>query len=419
MRLSQSFFVTQRNYSDELTTVSHRLMVQAGMLFQVTGGIYIIGHFLTKVIQKITDLVRTEMNTIDAQEISMPILQPKSLWVESRRWDQYKNQGLMFTLRDRKEAEYCLSPTNEELAVDFIRNRIISYRQLPCAIYQFGEKFRDEIRPRFGLMRGREFTMKDAYSFHESPKDLEEWYAKFRNAYANVLNRLNLRFGIVEADNGEMGGTKSEEFMAIADAGEDELVFCSSCGSAVNVEKAGKKDQCTKCGSMEIRISRGIEIGHIFQLGGYYSKNMGLTFTSKDGTEEPIIMGCYGMGISRLAAAVVEQSHDENGIIWPSVIAPFDAIVIPARPSEIAVNAAIRLYEDLKDQGIDCILDDRDASAAVKFKDADLTGIPWKIIVGKTFESNGEVELKDRRSKNSTQMKPDNVARFLLENQGD
>ncbi|HCF27828.1 MAG TPA: proline--tRNA ligase [Cyanobacteria bacterium UBA11049] len=597
MRLSQMLFVTLREDPAEAEIPSHRLLVRAGYIRRIGSGVYAYLPLMWRVLQKVSQIVREEMNATGAQECLLPQIQPAELWRESGRWDTYtKAEGTMFALKDRQERELGLGPTHEEVICTIARDTIRSYRQLPQHFYQIQTKFRDEIRPRFGLMRGREFIMKDSYSFNADEESLKKTYQDMYQAYSNMLRRCGLAFRAVQADSGAIGGAESQEFMVLADAGEDEVLYTDDGKYAANVEKAvslpadwepspfttyekretpgtetiEKLCQFLKCSSTQVvknvlyqavydngmnvlvlvsirgdrevnevklqneltslasqygaktllaltvpdaesqqkwaakplplgyiapdladdyittpsgtkgqevhskflrlvdktvvdlknfvtganesnyhvvganwseqfalpqkvvdvnkaragdraihdssqtlKSARGIEIGHIFQLGTKYSKAMGATYTNEQGEEVPLVMGCYGVGVSRLAQAVVEQSYDKDGIIWPVAIAPYQVIIcIPNIADTQQVQAAEKLYERLHQAGIETLLDDRDERAGVKFKDADLIGIPYRIVTGRSL-ANGKVEVILRRTHQSQEIALDEVATTL------
>ena len=547
MRYSQMYLPTGRETPSDAEVVSNQLMIRAGMIRKLTSGIYSYLPFGYRVIRKVEQIIREEMNQAGAQEVHMPMVQPAELWQESGRWTHYGKELLRF--RDRNGREYCLGPTHEEVITDLVRHDIKTYRQLPCNLYQIQTKFRDEVRPRFGVMRCREFGMKDAYSFDTDEAGAEKSYEKMFAAYNNIFRRCGLNFRPVEADSGSIGGSFSHEFMVMADSGEDSIVFCQNCDYAANMEKAeipapknetqaqkdflpmesvetpgvrtidevssflgvspaqilktlifnadekpvavlirgdhevneikvknylganelalanddmiieatgaprgfagavGIKtriiadhsvvnivnlvtganredyhlknvnigrdfkvdsyadlrvaqagDTCPRCGGT-IRIARGIEVGHVFKLGTKYSQAMKASYLDKDGKEKIMIMGCYGIGIGRTVAACIEQNHDEYGIIWPMALAPYTVIVTPVNINEPDVmKASGDIYTDLLTSGVEAILDDRDERAGVKFKDADLIGIPLRIVVGAKNLVQGNVELKIRKT---------------------
>ncbi len=583
MRLSQMLFVTLRETPAEAEIPSHQLLLRAGYIRRIGSGLYAYLPLMLRVLNKISQIVREEMNATGAQECLLPQLQPSELWKESGRWDTYtKAEGIMFALTDRQDRQLALGPTHEEVITTVGKEMIRSYRQLPLHLYQIQSKFRDEIRPRFGLMRGREFIMKDGYSFHTDEASLKQTYQEMDRAYRNMFSRCGLAFRAVEADSGAIGGSGSQEFMILADAGEDEVLYTEDGKYSANVEKAtslppdaavssfstyekldtpgtatiatlaeflkcsptvivknvlyeavydngttvlvlvstrGDQDvnevklqnELTKLASqyqastlLNLRVpdetaqkqwaakplplgyiapdlsddyikpnknlipkflrmvdqtvvelknfvtgsnesgfhvvganwgeqfelpkivvdvrsamagdralhdptqtlqtARGIEVGHIFQLGTKYSQAMGATYTSESGEELPMYMGCYGVGVSRLAQAAVEQSYDKDGIIWPVAIAPYQAIVIIPNISDSAqVEAAEKLYQQLKQAGVETLLDDRKERAGVKFKDADLVGIPYRIVTGRSLKS-GKVEVVQRATKESQEI---------------
>lgn len=547
MRYSQMLLPTTKETPSEAEVVSHQLLLRGGFIRKLTSGIYTYLPLGLAAIQKVAQIVREEMNRAGAQELLMPMVQPADLWRESGRWQKYGTELLRFV--DRHERESCLGPTHEEVITDLARRELQSYRQLPKNLYQIQTKFRDEIRPRFGLMRGREFIMKDAYSFDVSNEAAEESYRKMYDAYHRIFARCGLDFRAVEADTGTIGGSFSHEFMVLARTGEDTLVICEQCDYAANVEKArvvlsdgennrpaqtlelqkvatpGMKkvenvaaflnvqpkniiktmiyiadgepvaalvrgdrevqpvklknllgatevelgddqrvydmtklpvgylgpvnlpirmvadqevmamadcvcganekqfhltgvqpgrdfqpavsgdlrqiaddDSCPSCGG-QLRLTEGIEVGHIFKLGTAYSDMMHATFQDSEGQEKSLVMGCYGIGVSRVVAAAIEQNHDENGIVFPLPIAPFQVIILNLGVNGEKITAAAdKLYGDLQQRGIEVLYDDRDERPGSKFKDADLIGIPYRVTVGKIFEKEGKVEIRQRRN---------------------
>ncbi|MGA7826330.1 MAG: proline--tRNA ligase [Geobacteraceae bacterium] len=546
MRYSNYFIPTVKETPADAEVVSHQLMLRAGMIRKLAAGIYNYLPLGLRSIRKVENIVREEMNRAGAIEILMPSVIPAELWQESERWEQYGKELLRFN--DRKDAQFCLGPTHEEVVTDLVRREIKSYRQMPINLYQIQSKFRDEIRPRFGLMRGREFIMKDAYSFDVNEKAADLSYEKMYQAYRRIFERCGLKFRAVEADTGSIGGSSSHEFMVLADSGEDAIVSCSACEYAANVEKAearpieaaehadarplervatpdkrtieevseflgvhasamiktlvlladgepvvalvrgdhelneiklknalgctelemagdevvtkvtgapvgfagpvglttkivadlavkGMKnsatggnekdlhlknvnmerdftvsrfadirnvvhgDACPRCKDGILEMWRGIEVGHVFKLGTKYSKALKATFLDADGKDQTIFMGCYGIGIGRTVAACVEQNNDANGIIFPLPIAPFHCIISALNIKEEPVREASELiYSQLVEAGVEVLLDDRDERPGFKFKDADLIGIPLRIVVGNKNLAEGKVELKDRKS---------------------
>ncbi len=580
MRLNEMLFVTLRETPAEAEIPSHQLLLRAGYIRRIGSGIYAYMPLMWRVLQKVSQIVREEMNATGAQECLLPQLQPSQLWQESGRWDTYtKAEGIMFSLTDRSDRELGLGPTHEEVITTIARETIRSYRQLPLNLYQIQTKFRDEIRPRFGLMRGREFIMKDAYSFHADEASLKRTYQAMDQAYRNIMTRCGLKFRPVDADSGAIGGSGSQEFMILAEAGEDEILYTEDGNYAANTEKAvslppdledspfssyeklatpdtetiaklaevvkcsptvivknvlyevlydngmtvlvlinirGDRDvnevkltnELTKLASQykgktiisltvpdaaaqkkwaakdlplgyiapdldddyivasktvaknflrlvdrtvvdaknfvtganevgyhvvganwgdnftlpELQVdiqeakagdraihdprqilssARGIEAGHIFQLGTKYSEAMGANFTNEQGKTEPLWMGCYGVGVSRMAQAAVEQSHDQDGIIWPVAIAPYHVVVIVPNISDAEKMAAgEKLYQEFQQAGVEVLFDDRKERAGVKFKDSELVGIPYRVVTGRSL-SEGKVEVVKRATKES------------------
>lgn len=563
MRYSEMFLPTGREVPSDAEVASHQLMLRAGLIRKLTSGIYTYLPVGYRVIRKVEQIIREEMDRAGAQELHMPMVQPADLWKESGRWEFYGKELLRF--RDRRDAECCLGPTHEEVITDLVRNEVKSYRQLPLNLYQIQTKFRDEIRPRFGVMRCREFGMKDAYSFDADEAGAEESYKKMFDAYNRIFERCGLLFRPVEADTGSIGGSYSHEFLVVAESGEDAMAYCSSCGYAANLEKAevarpkdgisdekqflpieevltpdvrtieevcrflkvqphdviktliysadGKAlavlvrgdeevneikvknhlrcdvlemavddmikdvagsprgfvgpigikcqviadyslmnrinmvagankedhhlknininrdfkvaeyadlrvvrqgDLCPRC-TGEIKFARGIEVGHVFKLGTKYSKAMKALYLDRNGKEQLMVMGCYGIGIGRTMAACVEQHYDEDGIIWPMSIAPYHVIITPVNMNEASLaEASQHLYQSLQSEGIDVILDDRDERAGVKFKDADLLGIPLRITVGPKRLVEGKVEVKIRKSGEVLALSLDETVKFVV-----
>ncbi|MBQ3641246.1 proline--tRNA ligase [bacterium] len=572
MRMSNLFVQTLREFPSDAEVMSHKLLVRAGYIRKLANGIYNYLPLMWRVLKKVENIVREEMDKAGAQELLMPFVQPAELWTESGRWDVYGKE--LMRLKDRHNREMCLGPTHEEVITSIGREGIRSYKQLPVNLYQIQSKFRDEIRPRFGLLRGREFIMKDAYSFDADQEGLEKSYKIMADAYKRIFERCGLETKMVQSDSGAIGGSVSHEFMVLVNeeaennAGENDVFYCTKCGYSANsnhavsvlnpVETDGKfakaeivdtpniksieelaeflkvpqsvickalvyvvdgkyvvalirgdrtaeetklmnqfagndiriarndeieeimqnsglnavagfigpkglkgveiiadetvkdlknfviginqtdkhlvganwgvdvelprtadiclveeGDKCVDCGS-ELKVTKGIEVGNIFQLGTKYSKAMNATFTDKDGQEKPFIMGCYGIGISRTAAAAVERHHDEHGIKWPLAIAPYTVIVVPvSNQDETQMSVAEDIYKKLLDANIEVIIDDRDERAGVKLKDADLIGIPYRITVGKTIK-DGFVEFKTRSTDETINITPDEAIQKIL-----
>lgn len=393
MRLSQYFLPTLKDNPADAVVASHQLMIRAGMIRQVTAGIYNWLPLGLKVLQKVENVVRAEMNKAGAQEIFMPMIQPAELWQETGRWD--KMDAELCRIKDRHDRDFCLGPTHEEIVTDLYRNNVQSYKQLPVMLYQIQTKFRDEVRPRFGLMRGREFMMKDCYSFDVDKDAALESYETMRKAYHAIFKRLGLDFRQVLADTGAIGGNYSHEFHVLAESGEDDLLFDPNGEYAVNVEKFDASE--CPCDEDELQKKKGIEVGHIFLLEDTYSKPMDATVALQDGSSKPVTMGCYGIGVSRVVAAAIEQNNDENGIIWPAAMAPFHVGIINMRIDDEAVNAAVEtLEQQLKEKGLDVLIDDRKEGAGKKFADMDLIGLPWQAVIGPRGLKEGKVEWKNR-----------------------
>lgn len=545
MRASQLYAPTLRETPAEAEVVSHQLMLRAGMIRKAAGGVYTYMPLALRILRKIESIVRQEMDAKGGQELLMPIIQPAEMWQETGRWNVYGDE--MFRLKDRHNRDFCLGPTHEEMITTLVRSDVRSYRQLPLKLYQIQNKYRDERRPRFGLMRGREFIMKDLYSFDKDEDGLNKTYNDMYEAYTNVFNRCGLTFRAVEADAGAIGGSGTHEFMVIADAGEAAIVYCSKCDYAANVEKAelkpiqmpeevlktlttvdtpgtksieavtallgicadntiktivyntdkgivlalvrgdhevneikvqnivdcltieladekiitevlgsnsgfigpvgtkcsmvvadttvmnlynavcgansvdqhyinvnpkrdftptkiadirliGENDPCPHC-ALPVQTARGIEVGQVFKLFTKYSKALKATYLDDNGREAPMVMGCYGIGVSRTMAAAIEQHNDESGIVWPAAIAPYHVVIVPiSTKDEVQMSFANTIYQDLNACGIEAVFDDRNERPGVKFKDADLIGYPLKVTVGPKATNESVIEVKVRRT---------------------
>jgi len=555
------FMPTMKEVPKEAEVISHKLMLKAGYIRRLSSGIYTWLPLGLKSVRKVEEIIREEMNKKGAQEILMPLVQPKELWVESKRWDKYGKELLRFV--DRNERELCLAPTHEEVVTDLVRREVRSYKDLPINLYQIQTKFRDEVRPRFGVMRGREFTMKDAYSFDIDEIGAEKSYMDMFDAYSHIFRRCGLQFRAVEADTGQIGGSFSHKFMVLADTGEDIIISCDTCDYAANLEKAETEvlnkaiplkkgvfskietpmmrkveevssflnvpvgrlvktiiyktdkgpigvlvrgdreinetklrnllsleyleladnatieeitggpigfsgpigldipvyadrdveymedfvvggnekdihfidvnpkdfsvkgyfdlkfakegDVCPKCKGSLVS-TRGIEVGHIFKLGLKYSKALNAKFLDRDGKEQYIVMGCYGIGVGRTVAAAIEQGHDDNGIIMPMAIAPFEVNVLPVNSSNHeCMELANKIYSELLEKGVDAMLDDRDERPGVKFKDCDLIGIPLRVTIGEKNLKEGYVEIKLRKERDSLRVKKEEIVERAVE----
>lgn len=570
MKMSKLFVQTLREFPSDAEVISHKMLARAGYIRKLTSGVYNFLPLMWRVLKKVENIVRDEMDKAGAQELLMPFVQPKELWVESGRWEAYGKE--LMRLKDRHNREMCLGPTHEEIITSIARDVLKSYKQLPTNLYQIQSKFRDEVRPRFGLLRGREFIMKDAYSFATSQEELEKEYANMWQAYTNIFNRCGLDTKAVQSDSGAIGGSVSHEFMVITDtdAGENDVFYCDECDYAANsnhavstlpesivegnftksevvdtpnthsieelceylkipatiilktlvyivdkkpvlalirgdkqveetkllnavggmeirIATAGEIEElmqnngfnaipgfigpkgfknvtiiadntvkelknfvvgvnqndkhlvganfddlalsdvkfedirlveagelCPQCGK-PLKVTRGIEVGNIFQLGTKYSKPMNAVYLDADGKAKPYIMGCYGIGISRTAAAAVEAHHDDWGIKWPLAIAPYHVVIVPvSTKDELQMNTATKMYEELLAAGVEAVLDDRDERPGVKFKDADLIGFPYRITVGKTI-NEGNVEFVVRATGEKTAIKPEDAVKNVID----
>ena len=409
MLLSKLLLPTLKDAPQEAEVISHKLMLRAGMIRKVASGIYTWLPLGLKVLRKIENIVREEMDASGAQEVFMPMVQPRELWEETKRWDKMGPE--LLRIKDRHDRDFCLGPTHEEVITDVIRSNVKSYKELPLNIYQIQTKFRDEVRPRYGIMRGREFLMKDSYSFNIDEESLQETYLTMRDTYKKVLERMDLEYRISAADSGAIGGDSSEEFHVLADNGEDTIAVSDASEFAINTELLLKDGEDIKTlegkpspdGNGTIQIKKGIEVGHIFKLGEIYADSMKANVLNKEGKASTLFMGCYGIGVSRLVAAAIEQNNDDKGIIWPHRIAPYDINIIAIgydKNQEIA-TAANDLYGQLKEMGYEVLLDDRKDGYGTKIKDSELIGIPLNIIIGKQFTENKEVELKSRSGESS------------------
>jgi len=409
MKASQFYISTLKEAPQEAELVSHQFMIRAGLIRRLGSGLYSWMPIGLRILKKIENIIRDEMNRAGALELLMPAIQPKELWDETNRWEVFGPQ--MLKISDRHERLFCFGPTHEEVITDIVRKEIKSYKQLPINFYQIQTKFRDEIRPRFGVMRAREFMMKDSYSFHSSLDSLKETYQVMYETYKKIFDRIGLNYRAVQADNGAIGGDGSHEFHVLADSGEDEIVYDESSDFAANIEVAKNhpdKDKFKTC--------RGIEVGHIFQLGTKYSEAMQAEFIDQDGESKPMIMGCYGIGVSRIIAAAIEQNYDADGMILPKSIAPFEVIITPIglEKNDEVLKVSLDLYEDLIDKGVDVILDDRGLRPGVMFSEAELLGIPFRITISEKLLKDGKFEFKARASSANQLLDKDALLKIIL-----
>jgi prolyl-tRNA synthetase len=393
MKYSKLFVKTLNQPPKDADTVNHKLLVQAGFVDQLMAGVYSYLPLGLRVLKNIEQVVREEMDEIGGQEILMPVLHPKNIWETTKGWD---NIDVLFKLKSRTDKEYALGQSEEEVVTPLVMQHVKSYQQLPQAVYQIHWKFRDELRSKSGILRGREFYMKDMYSFHETQEDFDRFYETAKKAYLRVYERLGLVAKVTEASGGNFTEKVSYEFMILTDAGEDDILYCTACEFCVNVEiaKVAEGDDCPKCGKAKLEKARASEAGNVFDLGQKYPKDFQLTYAAKDGSQKYPIMGCYGIGISRIMGIIVEKMHDEKGILWPENVAPYQVHVVSIRANERAEE----LYKELQKAGIGVLFDDReDVAPGAKFADADLIGIPVRLVVSpKTGE---QVEWKLRTEK--------------------
>jgi len=417
MYWSKYFIPTLKEVPLGTEAVSHQLLLRAGLVHMLTSGVYSYLPLGLKVLSKVEKIIREEMNAIGARELLLPVLHPLELWKQTGRDETLKE--VMIKFKDNRGRDMCLGPTHEEVITDLVKGFVQSYRQLPLVLYQIQTKFRDELRTRFGIVRACEFIMKDAYSFDRNKEGLEKNYQLMYGAYKNIFQRLGLEVVIIEADSGAMGGDVSHEFMVPAPIGEDNVILCSKCdfqGAVTDAQHKGKS--CPKCKKGKLKKHVAIELGHIFQLGTKYSAAQGALFLDEDGKQKPIIMGCYGIGVSRMIAAIIEKNNDEKGIIWPKEISPFDVELLPIFPAkndkEIR-EAVSQYYNELMGQGYEVLLDDREESAGRKFNDADLIGIPLRVTIGKRYLSEGKVEIKIRRTGEERIVEKDKLQQMIME----
>lgn len=408
MEQSRYFLKTSKTKPADDTSVNAVLLEQGGFVQKVMAGVYTYLPLGWKVLSKIENIVREEMNAIGGQEMFMPSLHPKTNWETTGRW---KEMDVLFKIKSQHGYEYALGPTHEEIVTPAAQSIIGSYKDLPLAVYQIQTKFRDEPRAKSGLLRGREFRMKDLYSFHTTEEDLQNYYDKVAMpAYEKIFQRLGLQALLTEASGGTFSKF-SHEFQVEIENGEDTIYVCKKCGLAKNKEIFEKGVKCTKCGSSEFRETTASEVGNIFPLKTKYSSAFNLTYTDQDGTKKPVIMGCYGIGTSRLMGVLVEKFHDDKGIIWPTSAAPFQVHLLGLNLDKQEVKSATeQLYQNLLDSGCEVLYDDREVSAGNKFADADLIGIPYRIVVSsKTLEQQA-VEMKKRNEDKTELVKMDKVA---------
>ena len=439
MRLSQYFLPVLKETPKEAQIASHRLMLRAGMIQQSSAGIYSWLPLGKRVLDKITTIVREEQDRAGALEILMPTLQPAEIWQESGRYDDYGAE--MLRIRDRHDRDMLYGPTNEEQVTDIFRTRVRSYKSLPLNLYHIQWKFRDEVRPRFGIMRGREFLMKDAYSFDLDADAARTAYNKMFVSYLKTFARMGLTAIPMEADTGPIGGDMSHEFIILAETGESGVFFHKDwleTDLLADIDydsdlqpfvdrftsiyaRADEKHDPANCpvAAGDLMSMRGIEIGHIFYFGTKYSAAMGASVTGPDGKPVPVHMGSYGIGVSRLVGGIIEASHDDKGIIWPESVAPFGVAVVNLKPGDAACDSTAEvLYQQLQAARLDPLLDDRDERPGAKLAAMDLIGIPWQIVVGPRGLEQGQVEVKHRKSGKTVEISPQNAVEMVQQRNG-
>ena len=393
MRQSELFTHIERNAPKDEATVNAQLLARGGFVDKLSAGVYSYLPLGLRVLRKIENVVREEMNAVGGEEILMPQIHPKANWVATGGWDKI---DVLFKVKSRTEKDYALGQSEEEIVTPLVMKHVQTYKDLPKAVYQIHWKFRDELRSKSGLLRGVEFLMKDMYSFHESQEDFDRFYAIVKAAYLKIYKRLGLVAKATEASGGAFTEKVSYEFMVLTDAGEDDIVYCDACDFCANTEVAKQQegDMCPHCGKSKLQKARASEVGNVFDLGQKYGKDFELTFVGRDGAKQHAIMGCYGIGISRLMGVIVEKLHDGKGIMWPDAVAPFQVHLLSLNGVD-----GVEVYDALQKAGIEVLYDDRDKTAGEKFAEADLLGIPWRAVVSPKTE--GKIELKRRDSEDA------------------
>ena len=432
MRRSRAFIPTTKEAPSDATLPSHQFLVRGGFINQQGSGLYNFLPLGKIVLDKIRKIVKEELDNAGCNEVQLSFVTPLSLWDRSGRSQTMGKE--MLRISDRHDADFVLSPTNEEAMVELVKNRVTSYKDLPLNLYQINTKFRDEARPRYGLLRGREFLMKDGYSFHASKEDMVREFDLMEATYKKIFTRLGLDFRVVQADSGAIGGEGSKEFHVLADSGEDTIVVCDSCDYGANIETIFESeeeidalneqsyealqektiDEKCSCGG-SLSFKKGIEVGHIFQLGDKYSSALEAKFNDEDGKPKPFEMATFGIGVSRLVASIIEQNHDENGCIWTKETAPYMVNIMVSNIKETAqVELGEELYMQLREAGVETILDDRKDRFGFKMKDAELIGFPYTLIIGKELV-NGEVQIYERKTTQKVGVSVNEVFTKLME----
>ncbi len=400
MRQSRLFTKTLRDAPKDEVSLNAQLLIRAGFVDKLMAGVYTYLPLGLRTLKKIQNIIREEINAVGGQEVLMPALHPKENWEKTRRW---AGLDVLFRLSGASEKEYALGASHEEVVTPLVQKFASSHKDLPCAVYQIQNKFRNEPRAKAGLLRGREFNMKDLYSFHKDEKDLDEYYEKVKAAYFKIYQRLGL--GDITHLVLASGGTFSKyshEFQTITEYGEDTVYICEKCGVGVNKEISAEQTVCPECGGKKLKEEKAIEVGNIFKLKTKYSAAFDYNYIAEDGGKKPVMMGCYGIGPSRVMGAIAEVLHDESGIIWPESVAPFSVHLISlGKNGDEVAKASEKLYNDLAAKGVEVLYDDRDAGAGAKFADADLIGIPKRIVVSKKTLEKDSVEVKMRNKKES------------------
>ncbi len=396
MRFSKLFTKTSREAPKDEITTNAQLLVRGGFVYKVMAGVYAYLPLGLRVLNKIRNIIREEMDELGGQEILMPSLHPADYWKTTGGWDSI---DVLFKIKSRTERDYALGQSHEEIVTPVVKEMVQSYKDLPLAVYQVNWKFRDELRAKSGILRGREFEMKDMYSFHENQEDFDDFYAKVKKAYINAYKKLGLVAKATEASGGAFTKKVSYEFMVLTDAGEDDILYCPSCEFCVNTEiaKNKKSEKCSHCGKSNLEEGRASEVGNVFDLGKKYSKDFDFQYTTSDGDKEYPIMGCYGWGTTRTMGVVLEKFHDERGMIWPEAIAPYKVHLVQLGDSDEVKKTTEDLYKELQDKNIEVFFDDREGKGAgEKLGDADLLGMPWRIVVSEKTLKEDKFELKKR-----------------------
>ena len=412
MLQSKLFYKANKNKTAGVDSISHDLLTRAGYVDQLMSGVYSYLPLGFRVLKKIENIIRQNMIAVDGQELLLPVLQPKENWVKTDRINIEKE--ILFLMKGNGDKEYILGPTHEEVITPLAKKMIFSYRDLPLYVFQIQDKLRDELRPKSGLLRVKEFIMKDLYSFHATQKDLEEYYERVAKAYVNIYKQCGI--GKTTYRTFASGGSfskYSDEFQTITNAGEDLIYICTKCSLAFNKEIKAEIPNCTKCGNDQFEEKKAVEVGNIFKMGTRYSTPFDLKFTDRDAVDKPVLMGCYGIGLGRLLASIVEVSNDEKGIIWPKSVAPFLVHLIQIEQNPKVAKAVKKLYADLQKQNIEVLYDDRQKNPGEKFAESDLIGIPYRIVVSERTLAVNSVEVKERNKSSVKLLKISQIIKFL------